>query len=127
MNHNLDIDDCELLREVMKSSTSMEVTAKCVSLFEGESDYPIKSADELVGVFRILTRGGPFLQACGCRISERQIRRDIPQGAYPIQSRGELISAFLVAFELNLMIQRGFVVANGQDSETELQSEDGKP
>jgi hypothetical protein len=103
--------ELEILRDVVTLHPSMASTASCVALFEDEFQYPIASSDRLLEVFRTLSRGGPFLRIRGCRISERQIRRDIPEQVYPIRSRSELIGALLVAFELNQMIQRGFVKA----------------
>lgn len=99
----------EILRDVIRMNPSMEATAQCVALFEADFQYPIESAEGLVEVFKALSRGGPFLCIGSCRISEKQVRRDVPKTAYPIQSRAQLIGSLLVAFEVNQMIQRGFV------------------
>jgi hypothetical protein len=88
--------DVELLSAVLSFNDSMLGVAQAVKLIERVSQYPIRSIDDLRPVFR---QHGKVLRLGQCRVTEEQAATFLRPELFPVESREELISRMLIAFE----------------------------
>ena len=94
-------EDLELLTEAVSRNGSLLGAASAAKLIEREAAYPIHSINDLKGVFdRHASDDKKTARVGECTVSWEHIDGYLGKARFPIHDRNELLSALILAFEM---------------------------
>jgi len=93
-------EDLELLTEAVSRNGSLLGAASAAKLIEREAAYPIHSINDLKGVFDRRAGDDKTARVGECTVSWEKIDGYLGKARFPIHDRNELLSALILAFEM---------------------------